>query len=241
MLNVGAVGFLEGLLLGLGDVEVDLEYLVDLYGKQKGRCALSGVRMTWVVGCARAIYVDRIDLNIGYVPGNVQLLLGCMGGMRGGFEDVDAVKSVLGELLERRFVNKFELGVVGSGVPRADAGGEFGAVVEGLARLVWSSLWGHGLRVVVTLDGENSRFDVCWFNNMSGEDDRLFVRFKGSSVCLDGGRLNDGAVFVANKEQCLLENPEVGDWLVGMVSRVFGLGEFEFEERAFGKAADAWW
>lgn len=55
------------------------EYLRELWIKQNGKCALSGVDMTTLVFCGRTntnISVDRINPNLGYIKGNVQLV--CM-------------------------------------------------------------------------------------------------------------------------------------------------------------------
>jgi hypothetical protein len=55
---------------------LDINYMLDLYEKQKGLCALSGRPMTHITGKGRLmtnISIDRIDSNIGYIKGNVQL------------------------------------------------------------------------------------------------------------------------------------------------------------------------
>jgi hypothetical protein len=56
------------------------ETIVKLWKKQKGKCALSGIEMTLTHGTSAAmnptkISVDRIDNSLGYVDGNVQLIL----------------------------------------------------------------------------------------------------------------------------------------------------------------------
>lgn len=61
---------------------VTLEHLESLYAKQKGLCAISGVPMTchheWgekgKITCLTNISIDRIDNNIGYEVGNMQLV-----------------------------------------------------------------------------------------------------------------------------------------------------------------------
>lgn len=56
---------------------IDREYLFDLYEKQSGKCAISGVNMTFAAGNGRVftnISIDRIDSTKGYVRGNVQLV-----------------------------------------------------------------------------------------------------------------------------------------------------------------------
>jgi hypothetical protein len=57
--------------------DLDLVYLLQLYTQQQGRCALSGVEMTYKAGSGRVntnISIDRIDSSIGYVRGNVQFV-----------------------------------------------------------------------------------------------------------------------------------------------------------------------
>jgi hypothetical protein len=54
-----------------------LEYLLTLYRRQKGKCALSGREMTWQKGGGRIgtnISIDRVDARGPYKPGNVQLV-----------------------------------------------------------------------------------------------------------------------------------------------------------------------
>ena len=53
--------------------------IVDLWKKQKGKCALSGVDMTLTHGTPAnpnptKLSVDRIDNGLGYFPQNVQLI-----------------------------------------------------------------------------------------------------------------------------------------------------------------------
>lgn len=52
----------------------DIDLLIGLWEKQQGRCAISGVSMGAGVGNLFAASVDRIDSNIGYVGGNIQLV-----------------------------------------------------------------------------------------------------------------------------------------------------------------------
>ena len=61
--------------------DVDVDHCVALWGLQKGRCALSGMAMTWVQGTKRAdklqnASLDRIDSGQNYSRANTQLV--CM-------------------------------------------------------------------------------------------------------------------------------------------------------------------
>jgi hypothetical protein len=62
--------------LNLG-FDLDCEYLNNIYEKQKGLCALTGVEMTYKAGNGRVytnISIDRIDSNKGYIKNNVQFV-----------------------------------------------------------------------------------------------------------------------------------------------------------------------
>lgn len=57
--------------------QLSLDYLMSLYSKQAGKCALSGVSMTTIKGegyVPTNISLDKIDPNLGYTEGNVQLV-----------------------------------------------------------------------------------------------------------------------------------------------------------------------
>ncbi len=59
------------------DFTISVEYAWRLFQKQKGKCALSGLRIKQINGRSRfntdnSASLDRIDPEKGYVPGNVQ-------------------------------------------------------------------------------------------------------------------------------------------------------------------------
>lgn len=64
--------------------DIDLEYLMKLYDKQDGRCAISNIKMTWGFSDGEEenkqfrkpynIGIDRVDNSIGYTEGNVVLV-----------------------------------------------------------------------------------------------------------------------------------------------------------------------
>jgi len=93
--NAGVYGFLKDRLRnakgnvrkkregrGILLVQITHEYLIEIYEKQKGICAVSGITMTHASYGTRDvtnkypynISIDRIDSSKGYVPGNVQLV-----------------------------------------------------------------------------------------------------------------------------------------------------------------------
>ena len=65
----------------LGNVGITEKFLSELWNKQSGRCALSGVPLKMHIrGVVKDLYtasVDRINNNIGYEPDNVQFV--CLG------------------------------------------------------------------------------------------------------------------------------------------------------------------
>lgn len=59
--------------------DISLDYLMELWDKQKGMCALSGIKMTFELKRGRThtnVSIDKIDRTKGYTVGNVQLV--CM-------------------------------------------------------------------------------------------------------------------------------------------------------------------
>lgn len=68
------------------DVSINIEYLRDLWYKQEGKCAVSGIPMTVLVYSGRIptnVSVDRIDSSKGYTTGNVQLVCMVVNQMKG--------------------------------------------------------------------------------------------------------------------------------------------------------------
>ena len=55
-------------------IGIDITYLRELYKTQNGRCALTGLGMTHKFHDLKSISVDRIQSNLGYISGNVQLV-----------------------------------------------------------------------------------------------------------------------------------------------------------------------
>ena len=58
----------------LTNIQITREFLIDLYHKQDGKCAITGIEMCHIFGNPRTISIDRIDSNQGYVEGNVHLV-----------------------------------------------------------------------------------------------------------------------------------------------------------------------
>ena len=59
--------------------DITLEYVQELWDKQKGNCNLSGIPMTFELKTGRIptnVSIDKIDKDKGYIKGNIQLV--CM-------------------------------------------------------------------------------------------------------------------------------------------------------------------
>lgn len=72
--------------------DITVEYLYQLYKKQDGKCAISGVNMTWHKGSGKTHYnisIDRKNPDLDYVPTNVQLVCVITNIMKHTLNDVD--------------------------------------------------------------------------------------------------------------------------------------------------------
>jgi transcription initiation factor TFIIIB Brf1 subunit/transcription initiation factor TFIIB len=61
------------------DCNITLDYLLSVWDRQKGKCALSGIPMTYERYNGRIptnISIDKINPDLGYIEGNIQLV--CM-------------------------------------------------------------------------------------------------------------------------------------------------------------------
>ena len=63
-----------------------VEQVWAIYDKQKGRCALTGIPMTWARNVPTNISIDRITPNGSYSMSNVQLVCRAINQSRGALE-----------------------------------------------------------------------------------------------------------------------------------------------------------
>jgi len=57
------------------EFNIDIQYLLDIYERQNGICNISGIKMTHIHGSVSTnISIDRIDSDLGYIKGNIQLV-----------------------------------------------------------------------------------------------------------------------------------------------------------------------
>jgi len=74
--------------------DLDLMFLLDLYEKQNGLCAISGVSMTYVAGQGKVttnISIDRIDSSKGYKRDNVQFVCDIVNRMKQDLPQTDFI------------------------------------------------------------------------------------------------------------------------------------------------------
>lgn len=70
-------------------LEVEVDFLEFLWEQQNGKCALTGVEMTYKFGSLFAASPDRIDSSVGYVIGNIQLVCKAVNIAKGSASDAD--------------------------------------------------------------------------------------------------------------------------------------------------------
>ena len=89
----------ESIKLGLkrkgGDITAD--FMFQMWLKQDGYCAVSGIKMIWGGGKAGPINmsIDRIDQSRGYYKDNVRLVCHSINSFRGQMSDTDMLKIAL--------------------------------------------------------------------------------------------------------------------------------------------------
>lgn len=76
-------------------VYIDLHFLWEVWLKQKGKCALTGESLMLMKGRKDNDFtasVDRIDSDLGYVPGNVQWVHKTINLLKNSYSEEDFVK-----------------------------------------------------------------------------------------------------------------------------------------------------
>lgn len=71
------------------DNPITIDHLMDLWKQQEGKCAVSGLKMTWGKGdlMPTSVSLDRIDQKVGYAIGNVRLVCYQVNTFRGRWSD----------------------------------------------------------------------------------------------------------------------------------------------------------
>ena len=74
-------------------LNLTVDYILSLFKKQKGICALSGEKMNWGKGSPMLLSIDRIDSKNGnYVEGEIQLVCYIVNMMKGDSSNEDFIK-----------------------------------------------------------------------------------------------------------------------------------------------------
>lgn len=83
------------------DCNIDLDYLKELWDIQNGKCAISGIDMTYTLDEGRVfsnVSVDKINSKDGYIKGNVQLMCMSVNQLKSDFE-MDVVIKICKNIL----------------------------------------------------------------------------------------------------------------------------------------------
>lgn len=93
--------------------EITIEFLLELYNKQKGLCALSGIIMTSYINGGNTrfnVSIDRINSLLGYTKDNVQLVCNQVNTMKNNLTDselYDLCKKIVINL-EDKYIYNYE-------------------------------------------------------------------------------------------------------------------------------------
>lgn len=97
------------------DVNIDYEYLMELWAKQNGRCVITNLPMVHHWNSMLSISIDRVDSSKGYVKGNVQLVCQAINRLKNNNanEDVEAFLEScfiehLGSMSEEQIMNSWK-------------------------------------------------------------------------------------------------------------------------------------
>lgn len=75
-------------------VDLTIDILINLYYKQNGKCAISGLDMVHKFNSMYSISIDRIDGNVGYLDGNVQFVCQAINFMKNKRSNEEALEFV---------------------------------------------------------------------------------------------------------------------------------------------------
>ena len=81
--------------------KITVNDVIDLYHRQKGKCALLKIPMTCELKNPRTISIDRIDSSKGYLIDNIQLVCNCMNLAKNTYSN-ESIKAVIKEAIEVR-------------------------------------------------------------------------------------------------------------------------------------------
>lgn len=76
------------------NLDINLDYLLELWDKQEGKCAITYLPMTHQYRSLYSISIDRIDNAIGHVRGNIQLVCKAVNLAKGPHSNHDIIKLI---------------------------------------------------------------------------------------------------------------------------------------------------
>lgn len=78
-------------------LDIDVDFILSLYAKQDGKCALTGRTLVWGVGRNRdSLSIDRIRPELGYTRGNLRLVTFHANMARNNFTDSELIELAVG-------------------------------------------------------------------------------------------------------------------------------------------------
>lgn len=80
--------------------------VVDLWERQGGKCALTGMAMEYEPQSPKCISVDRIENSVGYIPSNIQLVCKWVNHAKNKMSN-DQIRALLAEVVELREVQRY--------------------------------------------------------------------------------------------------------------------------------------
>lgn len=187
------------------NVQIDFDYLWNLWEVQQGRCALTGLYLGHRFNAPLAVSIDRKDSSLGYVPGNVQLVCQWVNKAKGNMANDDFKALLMYTRQNFEFVHS-----KWSGADLGNPGRPFVPEVAAFMRLVHDRLvevfWNHPLMIqgewwVLVVQLTQNSGDLCYFR-LAWEDE------KGLELSYAG----KGAIKIG------MESPDAVDEVVGMMA-----------------------
>ncbi len=80
------------------DIQITIQDIIDLYNKQNGKCALTGIKMTHIGYTTQNdqhtinkynISIDRINSNKGYIVDNIQLVCAAINRLKSDMDNTE--------------------------------------------------------------------------------------------------------------------------------------------------------
>lgn len=83
------------------DFDIDLDYVMEIFDAQGGKCALTGVALLHEYNNMASASIDRIDSSKGHVKGNIQIICQCINRMKNKHSNAETI-AMLDKMFEAR-------------------------------------------------------------------------------------------------------------------------------------------